>query len=171
MHISTKQRIKTTELNMTPMIDVVFLLITFFMVVTEITRQDDIADLELPDIASAIPDDNPDPERLILSILRDGRVYVSGRHYDLSNPKDATEIKNMLWTEARLTRTATGAANRVVLVRADRRTKFKHIRQLMMMCVDPDVGIWRLAFGTLPFQSKQEKLKTMGKLGDGEAGS
>ncbi|NQT53152.1 biopolymer transporter ExbD [bacterium] len=164
MHISTRKRIKETELNMTPMIDVVFLLITFFMVVTEITRQDDIADLQLPDVAAATIDDNPDPERLIINIKKTGMVYVSGAEYNLANPADTNRVKNLLWTEARISRSpATGSANRVVLVRADKRTPFKYVRKIMQLCVDRDIGIWRLAFGTLPFQSREAKLEAEGK--------
>ena len=68
MHISTRKKVRITELNMTPMIDVVFLLITFFMLVTEITRQDDVEDLQLPDITTAVDDDDPDPGRLVINI-------------------------------------------------------------------------------------------------------
>ena len=77
MHIDPKQRIKESELNMTPMIDVVFLLITFFMVVSEITRQDDIEDIKLPLVMAAIPDDNPDPDRLVINVLKDGAATRS----------------------------------------------------------------------------------------------
>jgi len=145
MHISTKKRVRTTELNMTPMIDVVFLLITFFMVVTEITRQDDIADLELPDVEVAMPDDKPDPERLVINIKKDGSVWYSGaQHTD-------QELLKTLEIEARLSREAgTGVSDRLILVRADARCPFKHIKKLMRFCTMKRIGIWRLAFGIKP---------------------
>lgn len=164
MHISTRKRVKETEMDMTPMIDIVFLLIAFFMVVTEITRQDDIADLQLPDVTAASPDDDPVPDRLIINIDRGGLVYVSGVEYELDVPADAHKIKMLLAKEARIGgRSATGVANRTVLVRADRRCPFRHIRKIIAMCVDQDIGIWKLAFGTLPFETKEERLKAAGK--------
>jgi len=150
MHIPHKKKLRITELNMTPMIDVVFLLITFFMVVTEITRQDDIEDLELPDIKASKPDDNPDPERLVLNILKNGTVYVGGAA--LSD----RELEDILWREAKRTRDEHGISDRVVLVKADRRVEFKHIRKVIMFCVKKNIKIWRLAFGTLPSKSSDE---------------
>jgi biopolymer transport protein ExbD len=146
------------------MIDCVFLLNTFFMLVLDFARQDDIVDLKLPDIAAAIPDENPPPDRLILNVMKNGMLYCGGVEYNMNAPAQATKVKNLLWTEARLARkTATGMSSRVVLVRADRRCPFKYIRQLMVMCVDRNIQIWRLGFGTQPFESRDEKLKAMGR--------
>ena len=145
MHISTKKRVRTTELNMTPMIDVVFLLITFFMVVTEITRQDDIADLELPDVEVAMPDDRPDPERLVINIKKDGSVWFGGAQRTEKELLDALEV------EARLSREeGTGVSDRLILVRADARCPFKYIKKLMRFCTMKRIRIWRLAFGIKP---------------------
>ena len=43
------------EMNMTPMIDVTFLLIIFLMVITDLTQQD-LEDLQLPIAQNAQPD-------------------------------------------------------------------------------------------------------------------
>ena len=48
------------EMNMTPMIDVVFLLIIFFMVITDLTQQD-LEELQLPTAENAQPD-KPKPD-------------------------------------------------------------------------------------------------------------
>ena len=163
MLVSTKKRVKESEMNMTPMIDVVFLLITFFMVVTEITRQDDIEDLQLPDVRAAIPDETADPQRLIINIAADGTVYIGGKPYDITRDPGASTVRGKLSFEATLSRTDTGAANRVVLVRSDRRVKFQYVKRIMEMCVRE--GIWRLAFGTLPFDTKVQKQSATAKLG------
>lgn len=145
MRISSRKRVRTTDLNMTPMIDVVFLLITFFMVVTEITRQDDIADLELPDVERAMPDDKPRPDRLVINIKKDGSVWFSGAQRTEKELLDALEI------EARASRNeATGIADRLILVRADARCPFKHIKKLMRFCTLKRIRIWRLSFGIRP---------------------
>jgi len=56
------------EINMTPMIDVVFNLIIFFMVITDMTQKD-LEYLILPKAAVAAPDAEPDPDRLIINII------------------------------------------------------------------------------------------------------
>ncbi|MEO0662385.1 MAG: biopolymer transporter ExbD, partial [Planctomycetota bacterium] len=48
------------DMDMTPMIDVVFLLIIFFMVITDLTQRD-LEDLHLPLAEQATPD-KPDPD-------------------------------------------------------------------------------------------------------------
>ena len=48
------------EMNMTSMIDVVFLLIIFFMIITDLTQQD-LEEMKLPKAMAAVPD-NPDPK-------------------------------------------------------------------------------------------------------------
>jgi biopolymer transport protein ExbD len=153
-----ERRPKLLEINLTPMIDCVFLLNLFFMLVTDMSRQDDIEEIRLPDIKMAVPDEHVEPTRLVLVIRRDGVVFVSGRPYDLNTLRGAKHINDLLAVEARLSgRTGTGVANRLVLLRADERTPFKHIRKIMTMCVDRHIGIWRLAFGTLPFQTREQK--------------
>lgn len=62
------------ELNLTPLIDVVFLLLIFFMVSTTFTRETQV-EIELPtaDTARAVVE-----QRLVeVSIDRDGRYYVN----------------------------------------------------------------------------------------------
>jgi len=146
MHIDPKKRIKETELNMTPMIDVVFLLITFFMVVSEITRQDDIEAIKLPFVQASKPDDNPDPDRLVLNIMKNGDTFISG------NQVTAAGIFSALAIEARLTRDRAGVSKRLILIKADEKTPFQYIRAIMLMCVDRKIKIWRMSFGTEPLE-------------------
>lgn len=63
--------------NMTPMIDVVFLLIIFFLVSSHLARQENHLPLELP-VASTF--DPPDPEKMPLTISIDpaANVLVGG---------------------------------------------------------------------------------------------
>ena len=197
MHISTRKKVRITELNMTPMIDVVFLLITFFMLVTEITRQDDVEDLQLPDITTAVDDDDPDPGRLVINIAVEaeykkksdgtfatdkedrkivkrvketGIVIISGATYSLwergrwyrggdVRVPDRTQqdkIKELLAVEARISgKQQDESAKRIVLVKADRHVPFRDIRAIMRLCVDDEVKIKRLAFGTMPKTGKK----------------
>jgi len=138
------RRVMLTKMNMTPMIDCVFLLNLFFMTVTELTRQDDIEAIMLPDIRQAQPDENPDPGRLVINITKEGKMIISG------SVRSMQEVEDALLVESRLTRNAEGISDRTVLVKADGRTPFKHIRQLIALCVKQNIRIWRISFGIKP---------------------
>ena len=72
------RKIKKQEvtINLTPLIDVVFLLLIFFMVTTSFTRETQIK-LELPkaDVESL----DTDPEIIEISIDKEGRMFVNGK--------------------------------------------------------------------------------------------
>ena len=144
------QRIMLTKLNMTPMIDCVFLLNLFFMTVTELTRQDDIEKLQLPDIKHSEADENPDPMRLVINILWNGTFYISGKECS------EDDVTSALLVESRLSRNPEGISDRTILVKADERTPFKFIRKLMMLCVQRNIRIWRLSFGIRPVEMGKE---------------
>lgn len=71
-----RQKKQEITVNLTPLIDVVFLLLIFFMVSTSFTRETQIK-LELPK-ASVEPLDTK-PETLEISIDKEGRYFVNGK--------------------------------------------------------------------------------------------
>ena len=126
---------------MTSMIDVVFLLITFFMVVSEFTRQDDIEELRLPSVTQVSPEEEPTAPPIIVNITRDGTIYVSG--------EEVTEqgLRGRLLAHLRTVRQAGGDGSPPLRVRADERTPFRHIRSILAMCTEARIGIWQVSFG------------------------
>jgi biopolymer transport protein ExbD len=83
----------------------------------------------------------------VLNVKKDGSFWFGGAR------RNEQEVKDALAVEARLSRNADGISDRVVLVKADRRVRFEAIRKLIILCVDRNIRIWRLAFGTLPRKS------------------
>lgn len=64
-------------LNLTPMIDVVFLLLIFFLAATTFAREEVELDLRLPEARSGTP---KGPNRqLVVNVFADGRLAVDGR--------------------------------------------------------------------------------------------
>ena len=72
------KKIKKSEItiNLTPLIDVVFLLLIFFMVTTSFTRETQIK-LELP--KADVEEMEAQPEVIEISIDKEGRMFVNGR--------------------------------------------------------------------------------------------
>ena len=76
------------QINLTPLIDVVFLLLIFFMVSTTFERDSQLS-IELPE-ASAEPEVRAD-KALEVAIDAQGRFYVNGRQ--LVNTRTATVVQ------------------------------------------------------------------------------
>jgi len=75
MKLTHRHRSGIPGLNMTPMIDIVFLLIIFFMTVSQITKNIS-AEVRLPEVAQA--DDFDLPEPLEIVIMADGEIRLDG---------------------------------------------------------------------------------------------
>ena len=127
----------TTELNMTPMIDIVFLLITFFMVVSELSYQEQV-DIEAPRTRH---NDTLDAGYLIVTVLADGTYSVGGERVGIDR------LEHILVVEARTN------PHRKLLIRADRRAAYRHIRALLKLCTQRDIATDRVAFYTKPTAS------------------
>jgi len=69
-------------LNLTPMIDVVFLLIIFFMVGARFTELEREFDINLPTVSEAKPLTNP-PDDIEINLFRDGQIKVAGNFLTL----------------------------------------------------------------------------------------
>ena len=66
------------RVNMTPMIDVVFLLIIFFLVSSHLARQESQLPLPLPEAVSG-SDMDTTRERIVINVLGDGTLLLTGR--------------------------------------------------------------------------------------------
>ncbi len=127
------------EMDMTPMIDVVFLLIIFFMIITDLTQKD-LEDLELPMVNHAVEDKpNPKDWRPIINIKYSGEIIVSRTTYynpetDDSKPDPYFEVKKWLGKTAdqmKKIKEVDGLPDLALLIRADMTTPFKHIQKVM----------------------------------------
>ncbi|MBW3599245.1 MAG: biopolymer transporter ExbD [Planctomycetes bacterium] len=74
MQLTKHRRQATSRMNMTPMIDVVFLLLIFFMTVTQVSEVNRER-IELPQQKGV---EDQKPAELIINVMEDGRIVVSG---------------------------------------------------------------------------------------------
>lgn len=69
--------------NMTPMIDVVFLLIIFFLVSSHLAKQENAVKLDLPEANSGL-DEQAEVDTVVVNVLADGSWKVGGATVDES---------------------------------------------------------------------------------------
>ena len=109
-------------LSLTPLIDVVFLLLIFFLVTSEFEEEERRLDIVLPTATSAVPMTGK-PREIVVDIDASGAVFLRG---------EATELDEL----QRLLRIAveTNPTNQTVLIRADRDATFQPVVSVMDVC-------------------------------------
>lgn len=151
------------DMNMTPMIDIVFQMILFFIIITDFTKQE-IALLELPWSTVGIEDDGEDKERVIINITAPqpeseaelqgmgaqkvknlDRILIRGRTYDFESlaktlrdygPKYYPEPDNK-----QLSRYS-------VLIRCDGLQAFDYVKAILQICAQQEVAIYKIEIAT-----------------------
>jgi len=83
MRFRLKLKLGKRELDMTPMIDVVFLLIVFFTLVINFTAADQNERIRLPISELAQPPEHPPTDPVILHVLASGNVIYDGIDHTL----------------------------------------------------------------------------------------
>ena len=135
MSVTSMQKMKA-EPNLTPMLDMVFQLITFFMLVINFKSAALDLSLKLPVVGSARPVDTKGMEDLlILNITQDGQLMVYGL------PK---EIESYIAGEAQTTLLSVHRTYpdlklgdelpSIVVIRADEATPFKLLNRVIKAC-------------------------------------
>jgi len=100
--------------NLMPLIDMVFLLLIFFLVATTFHQEELDIKAQLPGASRSIKPMSAPPPQFIVNILHDGTITVSG------NTMTRKKVAEML------TQIARDEPNRNVLVRADKRSIHAH---------------------------------------------
>lgn len=115
-----------TKLQMAPMIDMVFLLIIFFMTASHLSSSKNV-ELEIPEAArGVVPKERPD--RWTVNILRDGSLY-SGQQ-----PVTLDELRQLVTVRVQQD------PNTKVYLRADKSTPHKQVRGVMNAMAGAGVG-------------------------------
>lgn len=110
------------SLSLTPLIDVVFLLLIFFLVATRFAQEDRELDVVLPSASEARPLTET-PRELFVNIDREGHYFVDGRKVT------ADEVERVLNQAV-----ANNPASQSIVIRADKRVAFDYVVTVMNLC-------------------------------------
>jgi biopolymer transport protein ExbD len=124
------------KLNMTSLIDVVFLLLIFFMVTTTFEKQAKLK-IELPEATEKV--NSNASEQLIISINQKGNIYLNNNELVNSQYDSiASSLKRMLKDDKKP----------AVIIRADENAAHKHV--VTVMDVLADMGFQSVSIATTP---------------------
>jgi biopolymer transport protein ExbD len=118
-------------MNMTPMIDVVFLLIIFFLVSSHLVRQQNQWPVDLPTAAvgeRAVDDERP---RVVVNVLPDGGLRVEGSP---ATPEDLVDLLRAQRSEH--------GGDVEVRVRGDKATAYANVEPILTQAAK--AGLWNV---------------------------
>lgn len=128
---------KSASFNLTPLIDVVFLLLIFFMLTTTFVNLENRIKVDLPtgDFAAAEPSEN-----IIVTITENNTIYFNGKLIDPSKLTEsvATEIKD--------------EPEKIVILEADKNVL--HGKVIRVLDLLKKGGAERIAIATQPTEEK-----------------
>jgi biopolymer transport protein ExbD len=109
------------QLNLTPMIDVLFLLIMFFMVASNFSDLERNIEVQVPRVADAGDAVSP-PQPRVVNVFADGRIDLDGQSVTLAE----------LTTRLAVAHSATSDPS--VVVRGDAACPFQHVASALGAC-------------------------------------
>lgn len=142
---NSEKKVKT---GLTAMIDIVFLLIFFFMVVTDLQRME-IEEIELPFASEATPDEGPGKNRIVVNVDQNGGIRVMGWRLgseELFNELKRAAARSPIDEE-------TGLPEFAVNIRADQAVEYEKVQDVMVQCMRSK--LWKVSFGTRPDVDEQ----------------
>ena len=129
------------ELDVTSLIDLVFLLLVFFMVTCSLVKSEGDLGIQLPGmIAQAESVDMPDEQ--IIEVKESGRVYLNDREYD---SHDSQDLPMLVATLLRY-KAASDAAKNKALITISAHDNARHQRVIDVMNACADAKITNITF-------------------------
>ena len=139
MNFRRNPRSRAAALQMSSLMDVIFLLLCFFVTTSVFSQWETEISIALPTAKSATVPGRM-PGEIILNLAKDGTVSVNGQTLTLA---DVTE---------RLTRIAKLYPGQPVVIRADKETAYESLVGVIDACRNADV--WNFSLATKDEESK-----------------
>ena len=133
MNFRGKTKPVNVGFQLAPMIDIMFLLLCFFIAAQIYAQWESEIDIKLP---TAKTGEVPDrlPAEIIINVRESGEMVVNQRLLDRSGLNDLLERIVAIYP------------GQPVLIRADKRTDYEHVIGVLDLC--RQVDIWNISFAT-----------------------
>ncbi len=122
MAVNVHEKTAIESIPMTPLIDVVFLLLVFFLVAATLSEEEGHLAVQLPAASEAQPLTTK-PREVVVNVDAAGRYYVSGEQLTLTRVEEVLAIAS-----------ASSPGRASVIIRADRRCQWEFVVAVMNAC-------------------------------------
>ena len=113
-------------IQLAPLIDIVFLMLVFFMMTAVFTTLESEVDIQLPTASSAVPLERSQGE-IYVNIKADGTIVLNDRELSIPELQDV------------LNRVAENAPGASIIIRGDRETALQHAIAILNCCRNADI--------------------------------
>ena len=133
MRFVRKNRSRAPQLALTSMLDVIFLLLCFFVTVSVFSQWESEITIKLPSASTA---EEPDrlPGEIIVNLDKGGKVTVNGKELGLGDLRD------------RLAKVAKFYPDQAVIIRADKDVRYELLVGVIDTC--RAANVWNFSFAT-----------------------
>lgn len=133
--VQASSRRSSVRLNLTPMIDVTFQLILFFLLAGHMAQQESQLNLDLPLAHTGEKAAESNIRRIVINVTPEGQIFIAGQVMTHDH------LQELLLTEQ-----ARGGELEV-RIRADRRTKYRYVAPILVSCAR--CRIWNVSFAVI----------------------
>jgi len=133
MSVAIKKSAALNKLNLTPMIDVVFQLLIFFLVAARFEEEESAMPLPLPQASEAMPR-LAKPKEIFINVDQAGRIFLGGQVVTT-----AELLAQLMQAQAN------NPGRTPVVVRGDERCDLKHVVAVMNVCAKAGIRDCRIA--------------------------
>lgn len=137
MKVPKRNPSRSMSMNLTPMIDVVFLLIIFFVVSNTMMQNDVSHPLELPAAETVRETENQETGKIVLNVDPDGSLFFGARSVTRE------ELKTALLKEKSVSQKPLE-----IRIRTDRSVRWIVIEPILVICAESGMG--DVSFSVLP---------------------
>ena len=130
-------------LDLTPMIDVVFQLIIFFVVTVNLDQQNVLETISLPESRYSQKDEGKDPDQITIQVTDEGKFFIGQTQFQLRSLR--LLLKNAVAHSPR--------KNIPVLIRGDLDARHRYVRRAMDACTE--AGLYQIRFAALKDKAKK----------------
>jgi biopolymer transport protein ExbD len=130
-------RTTSVSFNVTSLIDIVFLLVIFFLVASHVARTEAVEPVNLPEASQFDDEDDPTPARLVVTVQADGAFDIAGQ------PAELVEVEQRI-----VSGSEESAGQFEVRIRSDRDAPYKKIEPILLACARS--GVSKVGFAVTP---------------------
>ena len=139
--------------NLTPMIDMTFLLVVFFMITIDLSQKEYVQ-LELPFARKGIEDKEGEFERLTVNLLSSGDIMFKGNVWKLATGSPGEQRAALVALKDELQRLTNNPEMREpdrsskipVMIHGDRSARWQYVQWIMQVCAEPTIGVYKIQF-------------------------